>query len=86
MSSTEINIDKDYSSPAQAEDVESTGCGLCCCQTGDVEKDGDEVKIKGLVGTRWSTLLMVMLWLVAIIFSRVGMGWSKVSIQSSMLL
>ena len=73
---SEIDVERTYDLPSQQEQDEESGCGLCCCSGDDKEDDKDA--IRGLIGTRWSTFLMILLWLAGILLSSINLGWTKV--------
>lgn len=74
---SEIDVERTYDLPPQQEQDEESGCGLCCCSGRD-DKEDDKDAIRGLIGTRWSTFLMILLWLAGIVLSSINLGWTKV--------
>ena len=77
-----IDIDRSYSVPeGNVSDVESSGCGGFSCCGGNTDKETQnesKESVKGIMGTRWSTVVMILLWIVGIIFSSINLGWTKV--------
>jgi hypothetical protein len=99
MASTgQIDLENTYSHPSSgsgggkgnSSDEESS---FCCfgssseTSTGKKKTKEEEDKKKelnrGLCGTRWSTILMMVLWIFCVIISRIKLGWSGIECDLS---
>lgn len=75
---------------------EESGSASCCCcfnsnssatpyevnKTKEEEEKKKELN-RGLCGTRWSTILMMVLWIFSVIISRIKLGWSGIECDMS---
>jgi ABC-type multidrug transport system fused ATPase/permease subunit len=88
--SGQIDIENTYAPPAASSNGDNSS-SCCCCfgnssekeqtkkqQAKDKENEDKKELDRGLCGTRWSTLLMMALWIFSVIISRINLGWTGI--------